>query len=256
MFSAIFDSVSDWYSPGRCMKCHSVEGGADSKRTIHWWPARAEPDAHPFTTFAHGPHFNLLGGHQCGTCHALDLDSKYQQSYLTPDHALRIDASGYTSNFLPIEKETCVACHTASKAGDSCLLCHNYHVGQFAPFQAPRQLLRGFPSRSAGLGARPADGAPRGRSIREPLALPRAGAGDLSRSAAPPASRPDRQGPMHAPADGVGFSPSLSGQHHQAAGKLVKLWPILLLTAGPRPHPSSHTLPPLHKSLHLRRFHA
>jgi hypothetical protein len=147
VFAPVFDSVSSPYSPGRCMKCHSTEKANDDSRRVQWWPARPDPDDHPFTTFAHGPHFDLLGGHRCDTCHTLAVGSKYQESYWTPDHAARTDARGYVSNFLPMEKVTCVTCHTARQAGDSCLLCHNYHVGQFSPFHAPREPLRGFPSR-------------------------------------------------------------------------------------------------------------
>ena len=34
----------------------------------------------------------------------------------------------FVSNFDPIAKSDCTRCHVASKAGDSCLVCHNYHI--------------------------------------------------------------------------------------------------------------------------------
>lgn len=34
----------------------------------------------------------------------------------------------FTSNFEPVAREDCARCHVPGKAGDSCLICHNYHV--------------------------------------------------------------------------------------------------------------------------------
>jgi len=40
------------------------------------------------------------------------------------------DAGGYAfvSSFEPVTKDDCARCHVPGKAGDSCLICHNYHV--------------------------------------------------------------------------------------------------------------------------------
>ena len=32
-----------------------------------------------------------------------------------------------------MERRVCADCHTEAEAGDGCLVCHNYHVGTFAP---------------------------------------------------------------------------------------------------------------------------
>lgn len=37
------------------------------------------------------------------------------------------------SNVLATERKACTACHTEERAGDSCLTCHNYHIGTFPP---------------------------------------------------------------------------------------------------------------------------
>ena len=43
------------------------------------------------------------------------------------------DPGAFVSNFKSIDQGVCVRCHTAAAAGDSCLTCHNYHVGAFPP---------------------------------------------------------------------------------------------------------------------------
>lgn len=34
----------------------------------------------------------------------------------------------FASNFAPVAKDDCARCHQPSKAGDSCVVCHNYHI--------------------------------------------------------------------------------------------------------------------------------
>ena len=41
------------------------------------------------------------------------------------------DPTTFASNFKPLEQAVCANCHQAKKATDSCLTCHNYHVGEF-----------------------------------------------------------------------------------------------------------------------------
>ena len=37
----------------------------------------------------------------------------------------------FVSSFQPLQQATCAQCHVERAAGTSCLLCHNYHVGEF-----------------------------------------------------------------------------------------------------------------------------
>jgi nitrate/TMAO reductase-like tetraheme cytochrome c subunit len=55
------------------------------------------------------------------------MDAKYQDSFKNRD------PKSFESNFKAIERETCVQCHTQEQAGNDCLICHNYHIGEFAP---------------------------------------------------------------------------------------------------------------------------
>ena len=38
------------------------------------------------------------------------------------------DEFAFVSNFDPVTKADCARCHVPGKAGDSCLVCHNYHI--------------------------------------------------------------------------------------------------------------------------------
>ena len=77
----------------------------------------------------------MLDEKGCLTCHAWQPDAKFADGY--KDH----DPYTSASNFAPIELNTCADCHTNERAGDSCLLCHNYHVGDF-PTQPVRTKLQ------------------------------------------------------------------------------------------------------------------
>jgi len=50
------------------------------------------------------------------------------------------DPQTFASSFNHIEKSLCVTCHVAEKAGDMCISCHNYHVGNIAE-RHPNALL-------------------------------------------------------------------------------------------------------------------
>jgi hypothetical protein len=133
-FASLFDVLASPYQTGRCTKCHSVEARADGSRTVHWNPAAPNAQTHPFTKFAHHPHFSL---NHCNACHTFQQESRVRESFRRPDHTLRTDPQVLASEFRPMSRALCSTCHTADKAGDNCLLCHNYHIDSFAPFKMP-----------------------------------------------------------------------------------------------------------------------
>ena len=89
--------------------------------------ARQAPGEHPFTVFSHTSHFSLLDEKGCLTCHPLNKEAKYQESFKDRNPAT------YASNFELIPRRLCAGCHTAAEAGESCLTCHNYHIGKVIP---------------------------------------------------------------------------------------------------------------------------
>ena len=105
------------------MKCHTVDR-VDGRQTVNWEIAQPQPDRRPFTTFKHTAHFSLMGDQGCATCHTIDPAADHARGF-----GLNRDPAVFQSNFVPMSKNTCVVCHQPTKAGDSCLQCHNYHIG-------------------------------------------------------------------------------------------------------------------------------
>lgn len=139
--SRIFQELTSSGAPGRCAKCHSAEaapgspaGGGPRAVAVQWQPHRPAPTQHPATQFRHEPHFSLEDEGRCGLCHALEpkpfgeATERFEASYAGFD-----PASHYESNFRPMEASLCATCHTGEAAGDACVSCHNYHLGDFVP---------------------------------------------------------------------------------------------------------------------------
>ncbi len=85
-----------------------------------------QPGIKSATVFSHATHFSLLHEEGCLTCHALEAAANYAEGYKDNDPLT------FASNFAAIDRATCATCHLEERAGDSCLLCHRYHIGAFA----------------------------------------------------------------------------------------------------------------------------
>ncbi|MBF0137392.1 MAG: cytochrome c3 family protein [Magnetococcales bacterium] len=117
---------------GQCGKCHFGAGayagaqtgahaGASLEMTLPKWRGRVAPlDAKEFRKFSHTAHQSLIP--RCQDCHPFTTAPLPE----TPPGATSVVHSG----FAQLEKMVCAKCHQPDKAGDACLLCHNYHVGQ------------------------------------------------------------------------------------------------------------------------------
>jgi hypothetical protein len=127
---ALFDSLSASNAVGLCIKCHSVDGAQEWR--INWRGFQPDAFDHPFTRFSHTAHFSLLDDRGCQTCHTLDLKSP-PDAYTATFARENRDPSVFHSSFKSIELSVCASCHSQKYAGDSCLECHNYHVGHFMP---------------------------------------------------------------------------------------------------------------------------
>ena len=123
----IFDQMAASDSPGLCARCHSVDADANGAMVVNWRGRRPLPNRKSFTTFVHTAHFSLLDNRGCLTCHRLDRDADYASGFKDRD------PDTFASNFKTMERGVCAGCHTEAEAGDGCLVCHNYHVGTFAP---------------------------------------------------------------------------------------------------------------------------
>ena len=123
---AVFTLLSDKEAPGVCMKCHSISE-KNGKLKMNWMSHRPQPFERRRVDFRHSAHFSLTSKDGCATCHKLDLKADFMSAY--DDNKV----VNFSSSFTDIKRNTCLTCHTPSRAGDSCLGCHNYHIGVFEP---------------------------------------------------------------------------------------------------------------------------
>jgi Doubled CXXCH motif (Paired_CXXCH_1) len=154
----MFRQLTDPAVPGSCVKCHTVDrtwpklpasvpirltrklaasATSNGKLQINWIGYRPAPYTHGFTRFSHHPHVKELGTGEaaCATCHVRNGEVKlFHRQFTRRDWLPNFDAaSALTSGFAAMRRQDCAKCHTPTIAGESCLHCHNYHVGRFPP---------------------------------------------------------------------------------------------------------------------------
>jgi hypothetical protein len=117
-----FKELSSQTAPGLCITCHSVDQIESGHLAINWQALDRTSEPRGFTKFSHGPHLVLPQLGDCTQCHAID-----SRVTATATHA-GWDPHRFASEFLPMSKNECAECHTATAAGDRCQSCHNYHV--------------------------------------------------------------------------------------------------------------------------------
>ena len=121
----LFQLLADKNTPGKCSKCHSVDQQPGGGLEMNWGPFKPVIGEKHFTSFVHSTHFSSVGDEGCITCHRLNDDPNYQESF---KHR---DPNQFVANFAPMNQEVCADCHIAESAGDNCTQCHRYHVGEF-----------------------------------------------------------------------------------------------------------------------------
>ena len=90
---------------GQCGKCHRPT----ASDLTHIWSSNIDKSRSALHEFNHFTHSKSLNKLECSECH---------QNNTRIEH---VDFEG-------VEKQTCSQCHSQEKAGESCLLCHNYHA--------------------------------------------------------------------------------------------------------------------------------
>ena len=135
----IFEGLIDPKAPGLCGKCHTVDqlvmkadGGTDHSQgfKVNWTAYRPEDGLKSSVHFSHSAHFSLLDERGCMTCHERDDKADFASGFKDRNPAT------FEANFKPLPRAVCAECHTAAKAGDNCLTCHNYHLGVYQPVMA------------------------------------------------------------------------------------------------------------------------
>ncbi len=119
--SHIFQSLADRDAPGMCTKCHTIDGDATDKR-LNWISSIAPRATSAYTKFDHRPHVLMAGEQQCNSCHQLG-----GAALIPIDRSVSVPLPS-KSAFAPIQRSSCVECHTPQAAGNSCTQCHSYHA--------------------------------------------------------------------------------------------------------------------------------
>jgi hypothetical protein len=126
----VFESLIEGKAPGLCGKCHSVDQQGDQGLAVNWRGYGPADGLKKSVRFSHASHFRLLDEKGCTTCHQRDAKADFAGPFKQRDPAV------FNPNFKPLPRAVCAECHTAEKAGDNCLICHNYHFGVFQPVMA------------------------------------------------------------------------------------------------------------------------
>ena len=127
----VFAALTAPQAPGKCTKCHSIEATGRNVVKVNWTGAVPTKGHRRFTRFSHTTHSKLLTEKGCLTCHNPDPQSDYLAGFKSRD------ATKFVGNFKPMDRKTCTECHTEELAEQSCVLCHNYHIGIFPPAVVP-----------------------------------------------------------------------------------------------------------------------
>lgn len=128
-------SLMDQKAPGACAQCHSIDADTSGQVTVQWHPFVFKPNEQGFYHFSHASHFSVVKEDGCVQCHQPDAKSDTAVTYK------KRDAKDFAPGFTPVKKKLCAECHNANDAPQTCLTCHNYHVGVI-PRQAPRTELK------------------------------------------------------------------------------------------------------------------
>jgi len=130
--TSIFRQLTGPTLAGRCLKCHTVGESAEGHLQMEWWADRSSGGRREFTQFDHAPHLTQSHQTNCTICHPVASESEvvlFRPEFVHRDNSINTNAlATETSGFHPVEKAVCSNCHQPATAGDSCLMCHLYHI--------------------------------------------------------------------------------------------------------------------------------
>ncbi len=119
----LFDALTRAGAVGMCSKCHAIEQVDPAEPiAVRWRGASEARSGSELERFSHVAHFASPSDNTCLECHELEPEAAgFVAAYGGRDPA------AFTSAFRPIERATCMRCHTEERASSSCLTCHAYH---------------------------------------------------------------------------------------------------------------------------------
>jgi len=113
----LFNYISHKEQPGQCSRCHSIDE-LSSQIVVNW----TETNRLNTSKFTHESHALETKDSACQSCHKVNEDSNYLESYKAKDRNV------HDSNFKAFTSQLCSQCHDGNKVTDSCASCHNYHL--------------------------------------------------------------------------------------------------------------------------------
>jgi hypothetical protein len=109
-------------SPGTCLVCHTADQKRGGQIAINWCYEPDNSGERNFTHFSHKPHTLQPELSDCTHCHAVRGRSA------PVVHLLAFNPQVFVSDFEPVSKAACAACHTNRGAASRCTTCHHYHL--------------------------------------------------------------------------------------------------------------------------------
>ena len=110
-------------SSGLCLTCHSRQWQSNQYSLLANWESPSSAKGRAFTKFRHGPHLLQATLADCRSCHRANEIGDFAAGYEG------FNPANGPHSFQPMTKSACASCHMEGGAGDSCLECHNYHIG-------------------------------------------------------------------------------------------------------------------------------
>ena len=130
---ALFAQLTSEKAPGLCVKCHAPEATPRGGIALPWQGSRPDPVQRGHTLFSHRAHFSLMDDRGCQTCHQLNTSAPYAAAFAKGQTSPAV----FRSNFQPMTKTICAACHQNGVVSDSCTTCHTYHAGKLETHFTP-----------------------------------------------------------------------------------------------------------------------
>ncbi|MBF0623977.1 MAG: cytochrome c3 family protein [Magnetococcales bacterium] len=125
----LFELLTRSEAAGQCGKCHfgtqtprptgeslPREQAVIAQQPGRWHGRLVPLNSKAFKKFHHRSHLSLVA--DCAVCHPFN-----------PAAPVPGQNGLVTSGFAQLNKKVCADCHRPGRAGDTCLQCHNYHVG-------------------------------------------------------------------------------------------------------------------------------
>jgi len=139
LYTSLSKDILKPTSPGQCLKCHRLNknGENTAENPIHWASYQAK-QSKDFTYFTHLPHLmtkkeklsenEKWKNETCFNCHQFIKDDAILNQIISTVETKAEKSKKTLTEFLPIKKSQCSACHNPKKIGENCLNCHNYHI--------------------------------------------------------------------------------------------------------------------------------